>query len=67
MTKERDRDGRDDHAPAVGGEDATERHLVKARELLREAQSRLASRDDDTSDSKRNDETSGNVDEDSDG
>ena len=46
MTKKRERDGHRDSAPAVIVDDATERHLVKARALLREARSRLSSRDD---------------------
>jgi hypothetical protein len=40
-------DERDESAPVVpSGDDRTERHLLKARELLREARSRLSARDD---------------------
>jgi len=53
MTKKREPDGRDDNAPAVIVDDATERHLVKARALLREARSRLSSRDDGAVDDAR--------------
>jgi hypothetical protein len=41
-----DRDGRDESTPAsAAADDRTERHLVRARELLREARSRLTARD----------------------
>jgi hypothetical protein len=66
MTKKRERDGSDDNAPAVVITDATERHLSKARELLREAQSRLSSRDAAAIDVKRDEKTNGD-DEDSSG
>ncbi len=47
MPQNDDRDGRDPGAPpAPVADDATQRRLVKARELLREARSRLSSRDD---------------------
>jgi len=40
--------GRDENAPAIpAADDPTERHLLKARELLREARSRLTARDND--------------------
>lgn len=66
MTKKSDRDGREDNAPsAVVGDDPTERHLVKARELLRRARSRLSSRDNGAADSSRNDEMIGDNDDDS--
>ena len=48
MPKERDGDDeRERNAPATPIADRTERHIVKARELLREARSRLRARDDD--------------------
>jgi len=38
----------DESAPAIPtADDPTERHLLKARELLREARSRLTARDDE--------------------
>lgn len=52
MTKKREPDERDDNAPVAVVDDATERHLVKARQLLREARSRLSSRDDGSIDSQ---------------
>ena len=43
-----DRDGRDENAPATpAADDPTERHLLRARELLREARSRLTTHDDE--------------------
>ena len=65
MTKKRERDGRDDNVPVVVVENATERHLLKSRKLLREAQSRLSSRDDGAIDSK--DDKDKNDDEDPNG
>ena len=63
MTKKRERDGHDDSAPAVVVTNATERHLSKARELLREAQSRLSSRDDGAIEAKLDEEPDGDDDE----
>lgn len=66
MTKKRERDGREDNAPTTAvGDDATERHLVKARALLREARSRLSSRDDGTADSNGSEQLIGDDAEDS--
>ncbi len=62
MTKKRERDGRDDNVPAVVVANATERHLLKARKLLREAQSRLTSRDDAPIDSKDDEDKKGGED-----
>jgi hypothetical protein len=46
--KRSDRGGREESAPAQrAADDRTERHLLKARELLRAARTRLSARDDD--------------------
>lgn len=59
MTKKRERDQRDDNAPVVIDDDATERHLLKSRELLRQARSRLSSREGSAVESGRDEEPSG--------
>ncbi len=52
MANERDgSDERDENAPAMpAADDRTEQHLTKARELLREARSRLTVRDGEPTD-----------------
>jgi hypothetical protein len=54
MTKAlHDRGSYDSNAPsAPAADDPTERHLVKARELLREARSRLTARDGEPAEAK---------------
>lgn len=55
MPKKDDRTDPDRRAPVTPIVDnATERHLVKARELLREARSRFSSRDDGVVDTTPN-------------